>query len=71
MGSISSGHSDDGANRWVINRFKDFKSAMEGPSALRTDEENEASKMAWKERRDAQGDVRLVRSGLRILLAEW
>ena len=71
MGSIISGHANDGANRWLVNRFKDFKSAMEGPSSLRSQAENEASRKASQERRDAQGDVRMVRSGLRIQLAQW
>ena len=71
MGTILSGHSDDGANRWVVNRFKDFKSAMEGPNSLRTEAENEASSKAWQERRNNQGGVRLVRSGLRIQLGQW
>jgi len=71
MGIIMSGHSDDGGNRWVINRFKDFKSAMEGPNSLRTDAENEASRLARQERRNTEGEVRMVRSGLRIQLGQW
>ena len=71
MGNISAGRSSDGANRWVVNSFKDFKSAMEGASSLRTDAENEASGQAWQAKREAQGEVRLVRSGLRIQLGQW
>lgn len=71
MGNISLGRGSDGANTWVIVRFKDFKSAIGGAYVLRTEKEREASDEAWKERRANSGDVKLVRSGLRILLKTW
>ncbi|WP_455170648.1 hypothetical protein [Aegicerativicinus sediminis] len=71
MGRITVGHGPDGVNAWVINGFKDFKAAMAGANALRTDAENEASSKAWAEHRENGGDVKLVRSGLRILLKSW
>ncbi len=71
MGNVLSGHSGDGANFWVVNRFKDFKSAMEGPNSLRTEAEIEASSKAWEELWNAAGEVRLVRSSLRIQLGQW
>ena len=71
MGDVLAGHSSDGANMWVVNRFRDFKTAMEGPNSLRTDAEIEASGKAWEERRNTDGDVRLVRSALRIQLGQW
>lgn len=71
MGNITSGHSPDGVNRWVINGFKDFKSALGGAGSLRSDSEKEASREAWDEYRSTNGGVRLVRSGLRIQLGQW
>jgi hypothetical protein len=71
MGSISIGQGPDGGNTWVINRFKDFKSALGGANSLRTEDEIEASKKAYEERWENSGDVSLVRSGLRILLKSW
>ena len=71
MGNISAGRSSDGANMWVVNSFRDFKSAMEGPNSLRTEAEIEASSKAWDEARDTDGEVRLVRSALRIQLGQW
>jgi hypothetical protein len=38
---------------------------------LRTEAEREADSKAWKERRENDGEVSLVRSGLRILLMSW
>ena len=71
MGNIMLGHGTDGANAWVIAGFKDFKTAMGGPGILRTDAEKKASDEAWVERRANDGDVKLVRSGLRIQLKTW
>ena len=71
MGNISVGHGPEGANVWIINSFKDFKTALGGAYILRTEAEREASSKAWKERRENDGDVALVRSGLRIQLKSW
>ncbi|OZV69109.1 hypothetical protein [Winogradskyella aurantia] len=71
MGNITLGQGPDGGNRWVIASFKDFKSALGGAYMLRTEAEREADSKAWKERRENDGDVSLVRSGLRILLMSW
>ncbi|NND15600.1 MAG: hypothetical protein HKN89_04695 [Eudoraea sp.] len=71
LGNISSGHAPDGANMWMVNSFKDFKSAMAGVGGLRNEANREAHSKAWSEYRDTRGEVRLVRSGLRILLGQW
>jgi len=71
MGNISLGRGADGANVWVIARFKDFKSALGGAYVLRTEAERKASNEAWKKRSADNGEVSLVRSGLRILLKSW
>ncbi|MBT8321709.1 MAG: hypothetical protein KJO90_08605, partial [Eudoraea sp.] len=71
MGGFTSGHSPDGENRWVIQAYKDFKSAMGGANSLRTEAEKKANEKAWKEFTDTNGGVDLVRSGLRIRLGRW
>lgn len=71
MGTFSAGQGPDGANAWVINGFKDFKTAMAGVSILRTDAEKEAGAQAWAKHREEGGEVELVRTGLRILLKSW
>ena len=71
MGGYSVGHGPDGVNAWVINGFKDFKTAMGGVNMLRTEAEKDASSKAWDKHREEGGDVELVRSGLRILIKSW
>ena len=71
MGIISSGHSPDGVNRWIVNGFKDFKTAMAGVNYLRSDEEREAYRTARAALDQPDGNVTLVRSGLRIQLGQW
>ena len=71
MGNITLGRGPDGANVWIINSFKDFKTALGGANILKTEAEREASRKAWKERGENDGDVALVRSGLRIQLKSW
>ncbi|SFR39191.1 hypothetical protein SAMN04490243_1490 [Robiginitalea myxolifaciens] len=71
MGTISAGIGPDGANAWVINGFKDFKTAMAGVGSLRSDAEKEASSKAWEKHQEEGGEVKLVRNGLRILLKTW
>jgi hypothetical protein len=71
MGNITLGQGPDGANRWVITSFKDFKSALGGAYILRSEAEREANDKAWSERVANDGEVSLVRSGLRILLKSW
>ena len=71
MGNISAGRSPAGENRWVIQGFKDFKSAMGGADMLRTDAEKKASDKAWQEFMDSHGGVDVVRTGLRVRLGQW
>lgn len=71
MGNIGAGRGPDGANAWVINGFKDFKTAMAGVGSLRTEAEKDAASKAWDKHREEGGDVTLVRSGMRILLKSW
>ena len=71
MGNFTSGISTKGENRWVLNGFKDFKSAMGGANHLRTDAENAANAKAWQKFLDDNGESHLVRSGLRIRVGEW
>lgn len=71
MGNFTSGVSSDGENRWVINGFKDFKSAIGGASTMRTDAEKAANAEAWKEFLDTNGESHLVRSGLRVRMGQW
>jgi hypothetical protein len=71
MGNITLGQGPEGANAWVITSFKDFKSALGGANNLRSESEKEASKKAWEVRKANNGEVSLVRSGLRIQLKSW
>ncbi len=71
MGNIIAGRSPDGANRWVIIGYKDFKSAMGGSDILRNEAEKAASEKAWDEYMASHGGVDVVRSGLRIQLGSW
>lgn len=71
MGNVLSGHSDDGANFWIVNQFKDFKSAMEGPKGLQSEAEYEASSKAWEEYMATLENSKLIRSMLRFRLGQW
>ena len=71
MGNFTSGVSPEGENRWVINGFKDFKSAIGGADIMRTDAQKSANTKAWKEFLDSDGDSHLVRSGLRVRMGQW
>ena len=71
VGNITAGVSSDGENRWVINGFKDFKSAMGGASILRSDAQNSTNDKAWKTFLESNGKSHLVRSGLRVLMGKW
>ena len=71
MGNITAGRSPHGENRWVIQGFKDFKSAMGGTNMLRTEKEKAASDKAWQAYMDSHGGVEVVRSGLRVQLGQW
>lgn len=71
MGNLSAGRGPDGANAWVINGFKDFKTAMAGAGSLRTEAEREANSKAWDKHKEEGGDVELVRTGMRILIKTW
>ena len=71
MGNFTAGVSSDGENRWVINGFKDFKTAFGGAGILRTDAENKANGKAWQTFLDNNGESHLVRSGLRVRIGQW
>lgn len=71
MGNITAGQSPDGENRWVINGFKDFKAAIGGVNKLMTEQAREARDKGWDEFRANHGGVRVVRTGMRILLGQW
>ncbi len=71
MGNITAGVSPNGENRWVLNGFKDFKSALGGAEMMRTDAQNTASTKAWKEFLATNGGSRLVRSGLWVRMGKW
>jgi hypothetical protein len=71
MGNYSVGHGPDGANVWILNCFKDFKTAMAGVGSLRSEAQKEASSKAWDKHREERGEVKMVRSGMRILLNTW
>lgn len=71
MGNITLGQGPDGANTWVIVSYKDFKTALGGAYILRNEAQRKANETAWKERGENDGEVSLVRSGLRILLKSW
>ena len=71
MGNLTAGRGPDGANAWVINGFKDFKTAMAGAGSLRSDAEKEANSKAWEKHMEEGGDVELVRTGMRILIKTW
>lgn len=71
MGNISAGQSPNGENRWVINGFKDFKAAIGGADKLMNDKEQAERSKGWDEFRANSGEVKLVRTGLRVLLGQW
>ena len=71
MGNFTAGVSSKGENRWVINGFKDFKSAMGGANHLRSDAEKTANDRAWQKFLDDNGESHLVRSGLRVRMGQW
>ncbi len=71
MGNFTSGVSPDGENRWVINGFSDFKGALGGANAMRTDAEKATNDKAWKEFLDTNGVSHLVRSGTRVMMGKW
>ncbi|MCJ7467662.1 MAG: hypothetical protein MUO53_13330 [Maribacter sp.] len=71
MGNVTAGVSPDGENRWVINGFKDFKSALGGADAMRSDAQKAANAKAWKEFMDTDGESHLIRSSLRIRIGKW
>jgi hypothetical protein len=71
MGNFTAGVSSKGENRWVINGFKDFKSAMGGANHLRSDAQKTANDKAWQKFLDDNGESHLVRSGLRVRMGQW
>jgi hypothetical protein len=71
IGNISAGRSPEGESHWIVNGFKDMKSAMAGVSSLMTDTQRESRDKMWEESKDTYGDVRMVRNTLRILLGQW
>lgn len=71
MGNFTSGVSSDRENRWVINGFKDFKSAIGGANHLRSDAQRESNDKAWQKFLEDNGESHLVRSGLRVRMGQW
>lgn len=71
MGNITSGVSPEGENHWALVGFKDFKAAIGGASAGLTTEQRAARDAGWKTFMENSGDVRMVRSGLRVRLGQW
>ncbi len=71
MGNITAGQSPNGENRWVINGFKDFKAAIGGADKLLTEQALAERDKGWDEFRATHGGVKLVRTGLRVLLGQW
>jgi hypothetical protein len=71
MGNFTAGASPNRENRWVVNGFKDFKSAMGGAGYLRSDAANKANEKAWQTFLDNNGESHLVRSGLRVRVGQW
>ncbi len=71
MGNITSGVSPEGENHWVIVSFKDFKGAIGGASAGLSTSQRAARDAGWKTFQDNNGEVRMVRSGLRVRLGQW
>jgi len=70
-GNFTAGVSSDGENRWVVNGFKDFKTAMGGAGILRSDAQKKANGKAWQTFRDNNGKSHLIRSGLRVRVGQW
>jgi len=71
MGNFTAGVSSDRENRWVVNGFKDFKSAIGGAGVLRSEAEKKANGKAWQTFLDNNGESHLVRSGLRVRVGQW
>ncbi len=71
MGNFTAGVSADRENRWVINGFKDFKSAMGGANHLSSDAQKAANEKAWQKFLEDNGESHLVRSGLRVSMGQW
>ena len=71
MGNFTAGSSPEGENRWVIVGFEDFKSAMGGTDILMSDAAKAARDKAWDEYMDSHGGVRMIRSGLRVMMGNW
>ncbi len=71
MGNITAGVSPEGENRWVLNGFKDFKSALGGAEAMRSDAQKAANTKAWKEFMATDGGSHLIRSSLRVRIGKW
>ncbi len=71
MGQFSAGRGPDGANVWVINGFKDFKSAMGGINSMMTPQQKQARDRAWEAFQATEGVVTVVRNGMRILMKTW
>lgn len=71
MGDINSGISPEGENHWALVCFKDFKSAMGGANAGLTDKEKAAREAGWKTFMETNGGVRMVYSGLWVLVGTW
>ncbi len=71
MGNITAGRSPNGENRWIINGFKDFKAAIGGTNKLLSEQARAARNKGLDEFMATNGEVRVVRNGLRVLLGQW
>ena len=71
LGNFRAGTSPEGENRWVIIGYQDFKGAMGGEDMYLSEDAKSAREKAWDEYMASHGGVRVVRTGLRILLGSW
>ncbi len=71
MGTTIVGQGTGKFNRWVLIGFKDMKAAMGGPNKLLSGSALTAREEAWDAFRANDGGVKVVGSGLRMLLGAW
>ena len=68
LGRVGLGRSPAGETHYVLVGVDDFKTAMSSGSYR---ENNKAAKSAWKEYRENNGEVKLIRSSTRVMLGKW
>lgn len=71
MGNVMAGQGAGDYNRWVILGYKSMEAALGGPNKMVSGEALEARQKAWDDYMDSHGGVRLVGSGMRVLLGAW